>query len=66
MDGGFSIWHWLSVLVYLVIFLVPGWRISRKAGFHRAWCLLLLIPFVNLITIWIFAFIRWPNANESV
>jgi hypothetical protein len=34
--GGFSIWHWFTVLLIVVGYLVPLWRIVGKAGFHGA------------------------------
>jgi hypothetical protein len=58
--GSFSIWHWLIVIIWLAAFLVPAWRIVSKAGFSGALSLLLLIPLVNIIFIWIFAFVKWP------
>jgi len=63
--GSFSIWHWIIVVFWLVVVLVPGWRISRKAGFHGAWSLLLLVPVVNLILIWTFAFVQWPSERAA-
>jgi hypothetical protein len=48
-------------LPLLVISLIP-----KKAGFSRWWVLLLLIPFVNLITVWVFAFIKWPNERSDL
>lgn len=58
--GKYSSLHWLLLLV---IFVIPAWRVVAKAGFNGAWSLLLLIPFVNLIAIWVFAFMRWPVAH---
>ena len=63
--GSFSIWHWIVILFWIVIFVVPGWRIATKAGFSGALSLLLLIPLVNIIMIWVFAFVKWPNQRES-
>jgi hypothetical protein len=63
--GSFSIWHWIVVLFWIAIFLVPGWRIARKAGYHGAWSLVLLIPMVNLIALWVFAFVRWPTERAA-
>jgi hypothetical protein len=37
----------------------------KKAGFSGWWAGLLLLPLVNLIAIWIFAFIRWPALSRS-
>jgi len=63
--GSFSIWHWLIVLIWVAVFVVPGWRIASKAGFSGALSLLLLIPLVNIIMIWVFAFMKWPNQQEG-
>lgn len=56
----FSIWHWLIVLFWLVVFIYPLWRIASRAGFPGAVSLLMLIPVVNVIAIWVFAFVKWP------
>ena len=58
--GSFSIWHWIIVLFFIVLFQWPFWRIVRKAGFPGALSLLLLVPIVNVVVIWVFAFIKWP------
>jgi uncharacterized membrane protein YhaH (DUF805 family) len=63
--GSMSVWHWLIVLFWLVVVLVPGWRIATKAGFHGAWALLLLVPIVNLLIVWMFAFVRWPTERAA-
>ncbi len=42
-----------------------GGNIARKAGFSRWFSLLLLVPLVNLVVIWMFAFSPWPNANRA-
>jgi hypothetical protein len=63
--GSFSIWHWLIVLFWLAIFIVPAWRIVSKAGFPGALSLLTLVPVVNIVLIWVFAFIKWPVEKPS-
>lgn len=62
--GTFSIWHWLIVLTYIVVFVLPCWKIVSKAGFSGAWALLALVPVVNVIMLWVFAFASWPNNNS--
>jgi len=64
--GSFSIWHWLVLLLYVAFVLVPCWRIVAKAGFSGAWSLLALIPLVNVVAFWVFAFVRWPNERPHV
>lgn len=63
--ASFGLWQMLAIGFWLAIFLVPAWRITQKAGFPGALSLLMLIPMVNLIMIWVFAFIKWPNQKVS-
>ena len=64
--GSFSIWHWVIFIFLYAIFLVPIWRIVSKAGFSGALSLLALIPLVNIVVLWVFAFIKWPiEGNNS-
>ncbi|PZQ77785.1 MAG: hypothetical protein DI563_02570 [Variovorax paradoxus] len=58
--NSFSIWHWIVALFWVAVFIIPGWRIVSKAGFHGGWSLLLLVPLLNVVAIWVFAFVRWP------
>lgn len=57
----FGFWEGFGVLFFWLVFLVPLWRIISKAGYSGAWALVSLIPFVNIIALWIFAFAKWPN-----
>jgi hypothetical protein len=57
--GAFSIWHWVIVLLFLVP-AWPAWRISERAGLSGGWGLLMVVPIVNLIALWLFAFLSWP------
>jgi hypothetical protein len=61
-----SMWHWLIILVILAIYLVPLWRIVSRAGFHGAFSVLALIPFVNIVMLWVFAFAKWPRERDGV
>jgi len=54
---------WLS-LMFLPFLLAGLWlcaEIARKAGFSGWWCLIMLIPGVNVLAVWAFAFVNWPN-----
>ena len=63
--GSFSIWHFIILLLYLVVFVVPSWRIVSKAGYSGAWALLMLVPLVNIVALWLFAFSRWPYEKKN-
>jgi spore maturation protein SpmA len=50
---------------YGVFCLWLGYRIIEKAGLDGRWVLVLLLPVVNIIMIWVFAFSRWPNLRRE-
>jgi hypothetical protein len=54
---------WLGYLIIAVcltyLLVMGGWALAR-AGRSPLWVLLLLVPWVNLAAIWVFAYIRWP------
>lgn len=59
----FSGWHWLIALLGFAAFVFFAWcyvRIIRRAGYSGWWALILLVPVVNLVMIWVFAFSTWP------
>jgi len=55
----------LTVL-FAAFILWLGSRILDKAGVHKAWVFCLLIPVVNIIMVWVFAFSHWPNLKPEV
>ena len=57
----FSLLHWIIVLVIVVLPLWFAWRTVAKSGHSGWWALLLLVPLVNLIMLWVFAFAQWPS-----
>jgi uncharacterized membrane protein YhaH (DUF805 family) len=59
--GSLSIFHFLIVILVLVIFIVPVVKIIQKAGYSGWWTLLWFVPFANIIMLWVFAFAEWPN-----
>lgn len=54
----------LTVLAALFAVWIGG-NIVRKAGYSRWWSLLLLVPIVNLVLIWLFAFSSWPALERA-
>jgi len=57
--NSFNVWH-LFILVYVLGIVVPCWRIASKAGYPGALALLALVPGLNVILLWLFAFLEWP------
>lgn len=58
--GMVSVWHWVIVAVILVVLGYPVARILGRLGFSRWWVLLALLPYANLVGLWIIAFVKWP------
>ena len=53
MEGnmyGHTMWggHWLWMLVFAIVAIIPAWRICQRIGYPGALGLLIVIPFVNL------------------
>lgn len=56
--------EWFAILVpicliILIIVLIPYWTIFKKAGFSPWFALLMILPLVNLITLYVLAFSTW-------
>ncbi len=62
----------VSLIIYgLILLLSIAWtlllaRIIGKAGFNKWWVLVTLVPFLNLIFIWVFAFVKWPTHQKKL
>ncbi len=56
-----------AALVALVLvvwaFVAVFGRILNRAGYSRWWLLTTVVPLVNLIMLWVFAFAVWPAAK---
>ena len=67
--GTYSIWHWIiALLVIAIIVCLPlfwGAKVCRKAGYSRAWTFAQMIPVVNIIIFWVFAFSDWPTLTKT-
>ena len=54
----------IVALIALAIVAVFG-RILNRAGYSRWWLLTMVVPLLNLIMLWVFAFAVWPVARPS-
>lgn len=54
----------LFVLSILLLFLLPFWRIAKKAGYPGWYGLAAYVPILNVMVLWWFAFARWPNLRN--
>ncbi|PMS16021.1 hypothetical protein C0Z18_25205 [Trinickia dabaoshanensis] len=62
--GAMNIWAWLIGIVFTLAMLYPYVRIIRRTGHSGWWFLTMLVPVVNLIMIWVFAFAKWPAVDR--
>lgn len=63
--GAFSIWHLVILSLFSGVFVIPAWRILQKAGYPGVLSLLVMVPLLNLVLLWVFAFANWPNAKRD-
>jgi len=63
---GHTMWggHWLWMLVFAIVAIIPAWRICQRIGYPGALGVLIVIPLVNLFLLYFLAFSEWP-ANRS-
>lgn len=55
----------IVVAVFVLLLLLPYWRIFRKAGFNPALSLLMIVPLVNIIMLYVLAFSEWPSLRKN-
>ena len=61
---GISIWQIIILLVVIAIPFILFTPILRKSGFSAWWSLCFFIPVINVMLVWVFAFIEWPVQKE--
>ncbi len=59
----FGIIQWL--VASTIFFVVPFWRICKRAGFQPGLSFLALIPGGMLILLWVIAFAKWSAFPEE-
>jgi len=58
-----GIWHVMALVVFVLVvwaFVAVFGRILSRAGYSRWWLLTIVVPLLNLIMLWVFAFADWP------
>jgi hypothetical protein len=52
------------IVCALAVVIVPWWQILKKAGHSPGLSFLMLLPLVNLATLFWFAFSEWPLEKQ--
>ena len=58
----FSSWHWIILILILVLNAIPISKILGRVGLSKWWTIAFLVPIVAL---WIFANARWPAIDRN-
>lgn len=58
--GALGVSWLLTMLIMLFIVIFPMWRIVNKAGLPGPLALLMIFPVLNIVMLWVFAFVKWP------
>ena len=56
----FSPLQWIVVAVIAILAIIPAVIILRRLGYSGWWALLAAISPLNIIGLWILAFVEWP------
>jgi hypothetical protein len=54
----------IHMLVLGLVLIIPFWQLFSKAGYSGWWSLLMVVPFLNLITVYVLAFSNWPALKK--
>ena len=60
--GGFGL---IPILILVALMVIPYWKLWQRTGHSGFWGLLMIIPLVNIISLWVLAFKRWPALGET-
>ena len=60
--GGFG-FFWM--IIYVVVVVIPVAKILGRIGYNQWWAAVAVVPLVNVIFLWILAFIDWPGKRTA-
>lgn len=59
--GGYGPGHWLVFALFVALIIYQIGRILGRIALSPLWSVLAFIPIINLISLWVLAFSRWPR-----
>ncbi|TAM07827.1 MAG: hypothetical protein EPN70_01760 [Paraburkholderia sp.] len=63
--AGYGAAHWLVFVIMAVVLLYPIGRILTRIGLSPLWAILALVPMLNLLGLWVLAFVDWPRQGSG-
>jgi len=55
----------IGIFLALLLTVLPWYKIFSKAGYSGCYSLVMLIPILNIIALFIFAFSEWPIERRA-
>ncbi|GHB27990.1 hypothetical protein GCM10007094_15550 [Pseudovibrio japonicus] len=65
MMESFALWQLAVMILWIIIVVIPVSKILHRIGFSRIWAILAFIPLINLVFLWILAYIEWPVDDKA-
>ena len=58
---GNPIMSFVMLAIFAALAIIPFWKLWARTGHSGFWGILAVVPFANLIALWILAFKKWPT-----
>ena len=58
--AGYAAANWIVCLILALILVYPIARILSRIGLSPLWAILAVVPLLNLVGLWVLAFVGWP------
>ncbi|HHX4058161.1 TPA: hypothetical protein ACU967_005926 [Burkholderia contaminans] len=62
--AGYGLEHWIVYLLMALVLLYPIGRILMRIGLSPFWAILAFVPLLNVIGLWLLAFVDWPSGPK--
>jgi len=60
-----SLLGFVPLILLLILVVVPCWKIWTRTGNSGAWSLLMVLPIINIVSLWVLAYKRWPALENN-
>jgi hypothetical protein len=57
--------HILLYSIFSIVVVIPFWQIFKKAGFNPYLSIFVVVPILNLLTLYYIAFSNWRAAGPA-
>jgi len=65
MWSDFDLFHWIFFAAAVAVFVYPIGRILTRLGYSPYWCIVALVPFFNLVALWVLALSEWQRDTKK-